>query len=219
MSGSSDPELSPLLTQQLVTKRVRYRKGDTIFRIGDPFTALYAIRSGSCKTMLLTIDGEDQIAGYHMSGEIVGMDGLQTRAHGCQAVALEDIELCVLPFERMSALAREDRQIQDQLFRVLSSEIGRERNMMLMLGTMHAEQRLSAFLLDLAGRYKARGYSGSEFILRMTRAEIGSLLGLKLETVSRLFSRFAHEGLIDVDGRVVKLRNVGALRHLGESRH
>jgi CRP/FNR family transcriptional regulator, anaerobic regulatory protein len=200
--------------EALMNSRIRLRKGETLFRAGDRFTSLYAIRSGSCKTVLLTEDGHDQVAGYHMSGEVIGTGGIGAGSHGCQAVALEDTEVCVLPFERLEALSRQDDRFQRNLYRLLSREIARECNLMLLLGTMRAEQRLAAFLLDLSQRYQVRGYSSCEFILRMTREEIGSYLGLKLETVSRLFSRFQREGLLQVEGRVVKLLDRASVTRL-----
>jgi CRP/FNR family transcriptional regulator len=145
------------------------------------------------------------VTGYHLPGEIIGVEGMGNDVHGCQAIALEDTEVCTLPFERVERLAREDVSFQRRVYRLLSGAIARERTTSLMLGTMRAEQRLASFLLDLASRYQIRGYSSSEFVLRMTREEIGSHLGLKLETVSRLFSRFDEEGLIQVQGKIVKL--------------
>ena len=201
----------------LVSIRSRLRKGEVLFRTGDRFTSLYAIRSGSCKTVLLAEDGHDQVAGYHMSGEIIGTGGIDTGSHGCQAVALEDTEVCVLPFERLAVLGRQDSRFQHNLYRLLSREIVRERALMLLLGTMRAEQRLAVFLLDLSQRYELRGYSSCEFLLRMTREEIGSFLGLKLETISRLFSRFQREGLLQVEGRVVKLLDRSSLKRFVES--
>jgi len=200
--------------EQIVSARVRIGKGETLFRPGEPFRALYAIRSGSCKSVLVTEEGREQVAGYHMRGEIVGIDGLSTRFHESEAVALEDSEFCTLPFDRLEEFARRDARLQHGLHRLLAAEVARERNVMLMLGTMRAEQRLASFLLDLSRRYRDRGYSSTEFILRMTREEIGSFLGLKLETVSRLFSRFQEEGLIEVHGRAVKLRNPAALKEI-----
>jgi CRP/FNR family transcriptional regulator, anaerobic regulatory protein len=193
------------LFEQLITTRIRLRKGDVLFRAGDRFTALYAIRLGSCKTVMLSDEGNEQLTDYHLAGEIIGVEGMGNEFHGCQAIALEDTEVCTLPFERVERLAREDASFQRRLYRLLSAAITRERTTSLMLGTMRAEQRLAAFLLDLASRYQTRGYSSSEFVLRMTREEIGSHLGLKLETVSRLFSRFDEEGLIQVQGKIVKL--------------
>lgn len=146
--------------------------------------------------MLLAEDGYEQVAGLHMSGEIIGIGGIGTGCHGCQAVALEDTGVCTLPFECIDALAHGDSNFQRTLYRLLSREIARERTLLLLLGTMRVEQRLVNFLLDLSRRYQARGYSSCEFVLRMTRDEIGSYLGLKLETISRLFSRFQREGLL-----------------------
>jgi CRP/FNR family transcriptional regulator, anaerobic regulatory protein len=199
---------------EMVTTRLRLRKGDTLYRAGASFTALYAIRSGSLKTILLAEDGRDQVAGYHMPGEVVGLDGIGNDVHECQAVALEDSEVCALPFDRIEQVARDCTTFQHNVHRHLSKEIARQRSLMLLLGTMRADQRLAAFLLDLSQRYQERGYSSSEFILRMTREEIGSYLGLKLETVSRLLSRLQQEGLIQVQGRVVKLLERSALKHL-----
>jgi CRP/FNR family transcriptional regulator len=203
--------------EAVVTDGVRLKKGETLFRTGDRFTALYAIRSGSCKTVSLSESGHDQVAGYHMAGEIIGTDGIGTDVHGCQAVALEDTEVCALPFTRIETLGRQNIRFQHNLHRLLSREITRERGMMLLLGTMHAERRLASFLLDLSERYHARGYSSFEFVLRMTREEICSYLGLKLETVSRLFSRFQRDGLVQVQGRVVKLLDRISLKRLLDS--
>ncbi len=199
---------------QFVTVRHRLKKGQTLFHVGDHFTSLYAIRSGSCKTVSLSEDGHDQVSGYHMPGEIIGTDGIGTDSHGCQAVALESTEVCALPFDRIEALSRQHTGFQHNVHRLLSREITRERALMMLLGTMHAEQRLATFLLDLSQRYGARGYSSCEFVLRMTREEIGSYLGLKLETVSRLFSRFQREGLVQVQGRIVKLLDRPSLKRL-----
>ena len=201
----------------LTSDTIRLRKGETLFRSGDRFTALYAIRSGSCKTVFLSENGVDQVSGYHMAGEIIGTDGIGDDTHSCQAVALEDTEVCGLPFKRMETLGRENVAFQHNLHRLLSREIARERAMMQLLGTMHAERRLAAFLLDLSHRYQTRGYSSCEFVLRMTREEIGSYLGLKLETVSRIFSRFQREGLVQVQGRVVKLLDRISLKRLLDS--
>ena len=208
-----DPDATRRL-EAMAKTRIRLRKGETLYRAGGPFAALYAIRSGSLKTVLLAEDGRDQVAGYHMPGEIIGLDGIGNDAYECEAIALEDSEVCTLPFEGIEQVARDNATFQHNLHRQLSREIGRQRTLMLLLGTMSAEQRLAAFLLDLSQRYQARGYSSSEFILRMTREEIGSYLGLKLETVSRLLSRLQREGLIQVQGRVVKLLERAGLKEL-----
>ena len=197
-----------------VTGQTRFKKGAKVFRAGDPFAALFAIRVGSCKTTILAEDGREQITGYHMPGEIIGMDGIGSEHHACDAIVLEDTEVCALPFDNLEQLARTFPALQHNLHQFLSRDIGRDQSMMLMLGSMHAEERLAAFLLNLSERYQRRGYSATEYVLRMTREEIGSYLGLKLETVSRLLSRFQGEGLLQVQGRVVKLFDRPALRQL-----
>jgi len=198
----------------LVGNRVKLKKGDSLYRAGDTFSALYAVRLGSLKTTVLAEDGREQVSGYHMLGDIIGLDGIGTDRHGCQALALEDTEVCVLPCERLEDLARDLPSLQHNLYQFLSREISRDHNIMLLLGSMRAEERLAVFLLNLSDRYRRRGYSSTEFVLRMTREEIGSYLGLKLETVSRLFSRFQEEGLIQVQGRAVKLLDITALKQL-----
>lgn len=205
------------LVDELVAKRIRLRKGDTLFRPGERFTTLYAIRLGSCKTVLLAEDGRDQVAGYHMTGDIIGTDGIARELHECQAIALEDTEVCAIPFARIEELSRASAQVLRNLHRMLATEIARDRHVMLMLGTMRADQRLAAFLLDLAQRYHARGYSSSEYVLRMTRDEIGSYLGLKLETVSRTFSKFVDDGIIEVKQRYVRILETDALRKIVNS--
>ncbi|HEY3566025.1 MAG TPA: helix-turn-helix domain-containing protein, partial [Casimicrobiaceae bacterium] len=208
-----DPDAKALF-DSLVAHRVRLRKGDVLFRAGDRFAGLYAIRFGSCKTVTTTDDGSEQVSGYHLQGEILGVEGFGNDAHACNAIALEDTEVCVLPLDRIEKLAHEEPTFQRRMYKLLSGAIVRERTVTLMVSTMRAEQRLASFLLDLSNRYQARGYSASEFVLRMTREEIGSHLGLKLETVSRLLSRFADEGLIDVSGRVIRLLDRLALSQL-----
>jgi CRP/FNR family transcriptional regulator len=210
--GLSNDELKQV--DALIAHRVKLKKNETLYRAGEPFHALYAIRIGSLKTTVLAEDGREQIAGYHMLGEIIGLDGIGTDRHGCEAIALEDTEICTLPFANIEDLARALPTLQHNLHQLMSKEITRNQGAMLLLGSMRAEERLAVFLLNLAERYRSRGYSSTEYVLRMTREEIGSYLGLKLETVSRLFSRFQEEGLIQVQGRSVKLLDPGALKRI-----
>jgi CRP/FNR family transcriptional regulator len=191
--------------EQLMTKRIRFRRGELLYRPGDAFDALYAIRSGSCKTVLLATGGQEQVIGYYMAGEVIGMDGIGAKSHGCRATALEDMDVCPLPFDRIDDLAQRSDQFRNNLHKLVAQECLRAQTLMLVLGTMSADQRLAVFLLDLSQRYYVRGYSACEFVLRMTRQDIGSYLGLKLETVSRVLSRFQRDGLIQVQGRIVKL--------------
>jgi CRP/FNR family transcriptional regulator len=210
--GSDADELGNL--DEIVTARTRIARGEKLYRSGGRFAGLYMIRLGSFKTVLLADDGAEQVAGYHMPGEILGTDGIGTGLHDSVAVALEDSEVWTMSLDRLQELARNRMAVQQNFHRVLSREIVRERKVMMMLGTMSAEQRLAAFLIDLSERYRARGYSSCEFVLRMTREEIGSYLGLTLETVSRLFSRFQREALLQVQGRLVKLLDLVSLKEL-----
>jgi CRP/FNR family transcriptional regulator, anaerobic regulatory protein len=175
--GLSPEEMSKL--DDLVFVRRPVKRGEHLFRVGEPFDSLYAARSGFFKTKLLLEDGREQVTGFHMAGELMGMDGIGTERHTCDAVALEDSEVCVIPFERLEVLSREMEALQRHFHKVMSREIVREHGVMLLLGSMRAEERLAAFLLNLSQRLSTRGYSPSEFILRMTREEIGSYLGLK----------------------------------------
>ena len=198
----------------LISTRLRFRRGETLYQAGDAFRSLYAVRVGSFKTTIVTEDGREQVGGYHMRGDVIGLDGIGTGRHQCQAIALEDAEVCVLPFERLEELAREVPQFQRNLHRFLSREISRDEDLMLILGGMRAEERVAIFLVSLAERYRRRGYSSTHFVLRMTREDIGSYLGLRLETVSRILTRFHADGLIAVAGRDIKLLDRPALEKL-----
>ena len=198
----------------LVVHRAKVKKHASLYRPGDTFHALYAIRNGSLKTMVLAENGREQVMGYHMLGEVIGFEGIGTNSHHAGAVALEDTEVCALPFNSIEQLARTMPALQHNLHQMMSTVMTRDQNVMLLLGSLHADERLAVFLLDLADRYRRRGYSSTEYSLRMTREEIGSYLGLKLETVSRLFSRFQGEGIIQVQGRAMKLLDPAALRRI-----
>jgi CRP/FNR family transcriptional regulator len=200
--------------EQIVFARRRLKRGDSLFKAGDPFNALYAIRSGFLKTSVLNADGREQVTGFQMGGELLGLDGIGSGSYNGNAIALEDSEACVLPFALIEELGREIPAIQRNLHSVLSREIVRDHGVMMLLGSMSAEERLAAFLLNLSRRFTARGYSASDFHLRMTREEIGSYLGLKLETVSRLFSRFQADGLIEVQQKHVRIRDIPGLEKL-----
>ncbi|MGB3072011.1 MAG: fumarate/nitrate reduction transcriptional regulator Fnr [Ottowia sp.] len=199
---------------ELVATRRKIRRGASLFSNGEPFSALYAIRTGFFKTCIASEDGRDQVTGFQMAGEIIGLDGIVDDRHTCDAIALEDAEVCVMPFDRIEELSREVPALQSHVHKIMSREIVREHGVMLLLGSMRAEERLATFLLNLVQRLHARGFSQSELILRMTREEIGSYLGLKLETVSRAFSKFAEDGLVEVKQRHVRILNTQALREV-----
>ncbi len=198
----------------LVYTRKKVKRGEALFRGGDPFTSLYAIRSGFFKSRVASEDGRDQVTGFQMAGELMGIDGIGADRHSCDAVALEDSEVCVIPYTRLEELSHRFEVLQRHFHKVMSREIVRDHGVMLLLGSMRAEERLASFLLNLSQRFTARGYSASEFILRMTREEIGSFLGLKLETVSRAFSKFQEEGLISVQQKHIRIADIAGLKKI-----
>ena len=206
----NEEELQKL--DNLVTTRHKIVRGDTLYRNGEKFSALYAIRTGFFKTSVAAEDGRDQVTGFQMAGEVIGLDGIVSDYHTCDAVALEDAEVCVMNFDRLEDLSREINALQRHVHKIMSREIVRENGVMLLLGSMRADERLAAFLLNLVQRLHARGFSQSELVLRMTREEIGSYLGLKLETISRTFSKFVEEGIVEVKLRHVRIMNPDALK-------
>ncbi|NBW67891.1 MAG: fumarate/nitrate reduction transcriptional regulator Fnr [Betaproteobacteria bacterium] len=208
--GLNEDELKRL--DDLVAARRKISRGDILYRNGEKFSALYAIRTGFFKTTVAAEDGRDQVTGFQMAGEVIGLDGIVSDHHTCDAVALEDAEVCVMNFDRLEDLSREINALQRHVHKIMSREIVRENGVMLLLGSMRADERLAAFLLNLVQRLHARGFSQSELVLRMTREEIGSYLGLKLETVSRTFSKFVEEGIVEVKQRHVRILNPEALR-------
>jgi CRP/FNR family transcriptional regulator len=188
---------------EVVATRHQVKQGELLFRDGEPFKSLFAIRTGFFKTSVSTAEGHEQVTGFQMAGEIIGLDGIVTDQHSCNAVALEDAEVCVMPFANVEELSREFPVLQRHVHKIMSREIVRENSMMLLIGNMRSEERLHA-----------RGFSQSEIVLRMSREEIGSYLGMKLETVSRAFSKFSDEGIIEVKQRYVGILNPAALKKI-----
>ena len=210
--GLSPAEL--LRVDELVTTRRMVKRGASLFFNGEPFTALFAIRTGFFKTSVATEDGRDQVTGFQMAGEIMGLDGIANDRHTCDAIALGDAEVCVLPFDRIEEISREINALQSHVHKIMSREIVREHGVMLLLGSMRAEERLAAFLLNLVQRLQTRGFSSSALVLRMTREEIGSYLGMKLETVSRTFSKFSEDNIIEVKQRQIHIKDADALKRI-----
>jgi len=199
---------------EVVSERIRIPKGAALFHQGEPATAIYGIRSGSIKTQLEDAVGQVQVTGFLLPGEVVGIDGFLNTTQLSNAIALEDTEVCVARIEDMDRVAAHVPAVQHQLRRLSSEEIKRSQQLVVALGVLRSEQRLAAFLLDLSQRLSALGYSPNEFVLRMSREEIGNYLGLTLETVSRLFSRFARENLIRIHQREVQLLDLPTLRQV-----
>jgi CRP/FNR family transcriptional regulator len=193
--------------------------GEALFAEGDRFHYIHAVRTGTFKTSLAMSDGREQVSGFYMAGELLGLDGVATGRHASTAVALEDTEVCAIPYSNLTELAATGgSEMQQVVSRLMSREIVREHSLMLLLGSMNAEERLAAFLLNLSQRMKARGFSQREFHLRMSRAEIGSYLGLKLETVSRAFSAFQRQGMLEVDKRHISILDFDSLTRAFEAR-
>lgn len=199
---------------ELTTAKRRVARGSALYRTHDGFESLYAVRSGSFKSIGVSRAGEEKVTGFHLPGELMGLDAINAGQHVYEAVALEDSEVCVIPFARLTQLALRIPALQGGLFRMLSSDISRDQGLMLLLGSMSAEQRTAAFLLSMSRRYEKLGYASTRFNLRMTREDIGSYLGLTLETVSRVLSRFQRDGLITVHQREVELKHADGLREI-----
>jgi CRP/FNR family transcriptional regulator len=190
---------------QIIGRRRKVARGTNLFRIGDAFQNLYAIRLGHFKTCQVSQDGVEQITGFQMAGELLGMDAISTDLHHCTAVALEDSEVCEIPFGTLQSLLGDMPTLLRHFHRMMSQEITREQSVMLLLGNMQATQRFAAFLINLSSRYEARGYSPHTYQLRMSREEIGNYLGLTIESISRLLSKFKKEGLLRVSNRELEL--------------
>lgn len=210
--GLSSARLSEL--DELTTVKRRVNRGAFLYRVGDEFDAVYAVRSGAFKTLGVSSNGVEKITGFYLPGEVMGLDAINNDRHNYSAAALEDSEVCVIPFAKLTELALHIPELQQELFRLLSRDIARDHGLMLLLGSMTAEQRLAAFLLSLSRRYKRLGYAADHFVLRMTREDIGNYLGLTLETVSRLMSRFQRDGLLTVQQRDVVFKDCGGLKEI-----
>ena len=200
------------MDRRLVAVRRKVAHGETLFRTGDRFDALFAIWTGFFKTVVTTSQGRDQVTGFQMAGELIGLDGIDAGRHEVDAIALEDSQVCVIPYGRLQTLAREVPLLQQQFHKLMSREIVNDHSAMVHLG--FAEERVAAFLLNLTHRLKVRGFSASSVQLRMSREEIGSFLGLKLETVSRTFSKFQANGLLFVRQRQIQITDPAGLQQL-----
>lgn len=207
--GLEDADINRL--DQIIGGRRRLAKDERLYKMGEPFRSLYAVRFGHFKTYQVNAAGEEQITGFQMAGELLGMDAI-SGTHHCDAVTLEDSEVCEIPFSRLEELFGQVPALLRHFHRIMSQEITREQNVMLLLGNMRAEQRFAVFLVNLSARYAARGYSPNRFQLRMSREDIGNYLGLTIESISRLLSRFKKQGWLEVDKREVALLDPAKLK-------
>ncbi|NIE64829.1 helix-turn-helix domain-containing protein [Burkholderia sp. Ax-1719] len=200
--------------EALICNARSVRRGESLYRAGDPFDTLYAVRSGSLKTVMAHRDGREQVTGLRLAGDPLGIDGISTDFHTWSATALEDSSVCIIPYSALKHMCRETSAMQDRLHRLMSDQLIRESSQMMVLGSLSADERVAAFLLDVSNRNGQRGYSYAEFNLRMTREDMGSYLGMTLETVSRTLSRFQKRGLIDAQGKLIRIIDLEGLRHL-----
>ena len=197
--------------------RRRVKAGDVLYHQGDKFHFVYAVRSGTFKTAITLADGGEQVTGFRMAGEFMGLDGLARGAHDNGAVALEDGEICAIPYSQLAELAPYSRELQMLLGRLMSREIVRDQSLLVLLASMSAEERVAAFVMNISQRMRARGYSEREFHLRMDRRDIGSYLGMKIETVSRTLSSFQQRRLLEVDKKHIRIHDLdGLAAHFGE---
>ena len=198
----------------VIKRRQSVNKNNFLYRMGERLKSVYAIRSGSFKTYLTNPDGTEQIIGFSLPGELLGMDAISDNQHTCSAKALETSNVCEIPFEHLEALAREIPNLQHQLFRLMSKEIQQDQNLMLLLAQMPAETRLASFLLGMSERLNKRGYAANEFNLSMPRSDIANLLGMAVETISRLLTHFQDGELLKVERKHITILDLDRLRKL-----
>lgn len=198
-----------------IIKRNRpLHRGEHLFRAGENFLSLYAIRAGSLKTYTVSPDGEEQITGFHLAGEVIGLDAVYRQSHPSFAMALETTMVCELPFEQLEELSGSIPGLRQQLLKVMSREILEDQELLLLLNKKNAEERLAAFLINLSTRYARRGRSAQRFLLPMTRGDIGNYLGLTIETVSRLFTRYQKANLIQANGKEVEILDLKTMSEM-----
>ncbi|WP_018953645.1 fumarate/nitrate reduction transcriptional regulator Fnr [Thioalkalivibrio sulfidiphilus] len=210
--GVSDQELDAL--ERIINRRRPLQRGEYLYRPGDRMQALYAVRAGSVKTSSISDDGLEQVTGFHLPGELLGLDAISDGIHPCTARALETTSVCEIPYDRLEDLAGQVPGLQRQLFRIMSREIQFDEHLMTLLGKKSSEARLAAFLLSLSKRFGERGFSRQEFNLTMSRNDIANYLGLAVETVSRLFTRFQQLGLLEVNRKLVQLIDMEGMHQM-----
>jgi len=199
------------LMDELVKRSSPLKKGDYLFRTGDKFKSLYAIQYGSMKSYGLTVDGKEQVTGFHLTGEVLGMDAIDEDEHHCNAVALEKTEVCELPFTALETLQHEFPSLQKDLNKIMSREIRRDQHMLLMLGSTTVEQRMARFILNLYQRLQQRGAIDNTLNLSMTRQDIGNYMGVAFETVSRQLAHMQDEGILEIKNRNIKILDIDTL--------
>jgi CRP/FNR family transcriptional regulator len=195
----------------------KFERDDSIFRAGEVATSIFAVRSGSFKTTMSNSDGAEQVTGFYLPGELVGLDGLGGNVHSCTTTALETSTVCEIPADEFDQMCANIQSLRHQTMRLIGNELSHEQHMMLVLGQMNAEERLASFLIDLSHRYKERGFSATEFNLSMSRHDLANYLGLAVETLSRLFSRFQEKSILQVNRRNIRIMNWEVLCDIAHS--
>lgn len=201
---------------EIIERKRPIHKGDKIFTDGQEMQALFAIRSGTFKTFTVNEQGEEQITGFHLAGDLLGFDAIAETEHKSFAQALETSMVCEIPYDNLDSLSNTMPKLKKQVLRLMSNEIRTDQAMLTLLNRKNAEQRVATFLVSLSERYHARGLSASEFRLTMTRSDIGNYIGLTVETISRLLNRFHKNGLISVDGKLITILNIDELTDCAE---
>lgn len=210
--GLNSDELDEL--DNIIERKKPIQKSQELFKAGEELKALYAIRAGSVKSYTITEQGDEQITGFHLAGDLIGFDAINTGSHPSFAQALETSMVCEIPYEVLDDLSGKLPRLRQQIMRLMSNEINGDQQMILLLSKKTAEERLAAFLHGLSSRFSQRGFSAREFRLTMTRGDIGNYLGLTVETVSRLLGRFQKTNLIEVDGKYIRILDLPALAQL-----
>ena len=201
-----------------IIKRSRpLKKGEHLFRASDPFASIYAVRSGTIKTYSVSEDGEEQVTGFYLPGEVLGIDGISTNLHSNSAKALETAAVCEIPFEKLEVLSAKIPSLQRHFFQLMSREIQADQQLIMLLSKKSAEERIASLLLSISTRHTKRGLSAVGFRLPMSRNDIGNFLGLAVETVSRVFTRLQKQGIILVDGKEIEVLQMQALCHMANS--
>ncbi len=198
--------------EHLVATNQRLQGGQPLYQTGDVFRSIYAVKSGSLKSFVATADGEEQIIGFHLPGELVGFDGLHSNSHSCSVTALEPSTYCEMAFSDLGEICMRLPSLQQELYRIIGGELTAEQKMVVLMAKAPAEERFAMFLLSISRRLSSRGYSSSEFHLTMSRYDLANYLGLAVETVSRLFRQFMDEGLLEVERKRVKILDMARFR-------
>ena len=205
---------------QLVKQRKKIKKNEYLYHQGDRFDSIFAIRTGFFKTVVTSPDGLDRILSFSMSGELLGLDGFSNNAYQSNSVALEDSEVCIINQSDIYKLSSFFQPLQYYLQKILSSEIVRENNLLMVISHLNAEDKILAFLLNLGQRFKQRNYAEDHFYLRMSREDLGSYLNLKTETISRAFKKLEMRNILEVNHKHVKIKNPTQIKdHLWTCNH